>query len=78
MDNKKVEITVKPVAWSGEKVTMYQGSASWSANKDRTIQIIGDPSPREEWALENLIKEFTLWQTFVGLTGDALNTYCRI
>lgn len=69
---QKVTIEIREVAWSGGTVTMYQGFASWIVNRDRTIQILGDPAPSQAKALANLRTEFDLWNTFVELTKEAL------
>ena len=61
----KVKITVRPVAWAGDKVTMYQGFASWKVDSDRTMQIIGDPARTEQKAFDNLRAEHLLWRALV-------------
>lgn len=72
---KKATVSVKPVAWHNDDVTMYQGFASWEANKDRTIQIIGDPAKTKNKAVENLKAEFALREQFMGYAKEAIDLF---
>lgn len=72
---KKATVTIKPVAWHNDEVTMYQGFASWEANKDRTVQIIGDPAKTKKKALENLKAEYDLREEFMVYAKAAIGLY---
>ena len=71
----KARIKIKPVAWTGDRETMYQGFASWQANKDRSIQIVGEPAVTEDLALANLEDEYALWKIFVSLVEYELEEF---
>ena len=68
----KAKITIKPVAWHGDKVTMYQGFATWKADESRTIQIVGDPAITEREALRRLKMEHALWEKCVRAVKEEL------
>lgn len=72
---KRVTVTIKPVAWAGDKVTMYQAYASWQANKDRTIQLIGEPCRTEDGAFRKLEEECELYNVFLRLANNAVMEY---
>lgn len=59
---KKAVLITKPVAWSGDAPTKYQSMLEYYVNEKRAIRILGDPKATKDAALDDLSKEFLLWE----------------
>lgn len=72
MAKKKANLITKEVAWSGDMPTMYQSMMEYQATEERVIRLVGDPKPTMVDAMDELCKEFMLWQEAMNAFSEAI------
>lgn len=71
MTKKQATLTIKPVAWSGEKPTKYQAYTEYPVSDKRVLRVLSSPKSTEEDAVRDLYHETKLWT-------DALKAFNKL